>query len=353
MMQFRFQCVAKGYYLARNHSLQYSTPNSGGIAIVLKPRDSENEHGDEALCVASATYEVPTSIAAMFDLLAQGRLPEGRSSASLRHGNDPYVDNQGNLKHGYVPWNMLPEPLEETLENVQADLLGAVRQALNLLRWRYGDHESPHDPFQTFTLQWSDDGETWRYLTRRIFGELRDSSYHKVPDALSKFVHDAMSQGSLSPLAHDLLREARQNARTNPRSAILLAVAAMEVGFKHCVATLVPDAAYLVEKLQTPPLPDLLKNYLPLLPAKLTIDGQVIPPPKRIRDVIAKGIETRNQIAHRPTGGRKVSEGLRREEVDSLLEAVGDVLWLLDFYCGHEWAFNFVSSEMMATMMNG
>src|SRR5918992_486833 len=55
---------------------------------------------------------------------------------------------------------------------------------------------------------------------------------------------------------------------------------------KNFVAELVPDAEWLVEEAPTPPLVSMLKNYLPKLPAKSTIEGGVLPPPSKLRKSI-------------------------------------------------------------------
>jgi hypothetical protein len=52
----------------------------------------------------------------------------------------------------------------------------------------------------------------------------------------------------------------------------------------------------------------MLSNYLPLLPAKLTIEGRVLKPPKSIRTNIHKGSEARNGMVHAAVASRERSE---------------------------------------------
>jgi hypothetical protein len=63
----------------------------------------------------------------------------------------------------------------------------------------------------------------------------------------------------------------------------------------------VPDAEWLANNVPTPPLDKLVSNYLPMLPAKLKIEGKVLKPSKRIRSAIRKGIEARNASVHAGT----------------------------------------------------
>jgi hypothetical protein len=136
-----------------------------------------------------------------------------------------------------------------------------------------------------------------------------------------------------------LLREALDVSTSNPRSAIVIGISAAEVGFKHLVAELVPDAEWLISKVPSPPLPKMLKEYLPLLPTKLTLDGSTPAPPKYVRTLLTDGVESRNTIAHAGQGG------LHGQLLVDTLEAVRDMLYLFDYYAGHEWAFYELSTR--------
>jgi hypothetical protein len=148
------------------------------------------------------------------------------------------------------------------------------------------------------------------------------------------------------PVGHKLFREAWKNKASDRRSSLLMGIAAAEVGFKHCVTALVPQTDWLVEQVPSPPLVTMLRDYLPLLPAKNTIGGKVLPPPKpEILDVLTKGVNLRNKVTH--TGAAEPAY----ETVEEVLLAVRDVLWLLDFYRGHGWALGYVRPEVREKMV--
>src|SRR5438270_11607402 len=67
------------------------------------------------------------------------------------------------------------------------------------------------------------------------------------------------------PLAHALLREGWSQRRENPSSALLIGMAALEIGIKEYIAECVPDAAWLAENAPTPPIVNMLTDYLPTL----------------------------------------------------------------------------------------
>jgi hypothetical protein len=121
---------------------------------------------------------------------------------------------------------------------------------------------------------------------------------------------------------------------------LAIGVAALEVGLKKFIAELVPEAEWLVEEVPSPPLVSMLKNYLPKLPARCTFGGEVLPPPRKLRRIIHSAVEERNRVAH-STG----SAALDYEALKESLLAIRDVLWLLDYYRGLQWASTHVREE--------
>jgi hypothetical protein len=148
-------------------------------------------------------------------------------------------------------------------------------------------------------------------------------------------------------LAQELFQEAWGQRDANPRSALVMGIAAAETGVKHLISTLVPAAAWLVENTQSPPLIRMLEEYLPLLPTRLRIKGKVLPPPKWLIAEIKKGVNLRNKIVH----GHKIE--LKSDALLEILKAVHDLLYLFDLYAGHEWAAQRLSVRMCSSLANG
>jgi hypothetical protein len=82
----------------------------------------------------------------------------------------------------------------------------------------------------------------------------------------------------------------------------------------------------------------MFKEFLPSFPARCTVNGAVRSLPKGINKRIQAAIEERNRIVHGSTG--VVSTDLY---ADWLL-AVQDLLYLLDYYRGHAWAWDLLST---------
>jgi hypothetical protein len=149
-------------------------------------------------------------------------------------------------------------------------------------------------------------------------------------------VDSLLARNADEPIAHSLWREAWWQRFDAQVSAYVIGVAAGEIGFKQVVGGLVPDAAWLVSELPSPPLDKMRKRYLPILPVKLTFAGRVVVP-SHLQRAVTKGIERRNQLVHRDPVPP------RFEEVEDLLISIYDLLWLLDYYSGHSWAIDHLS----------
>ena len=125
-----------------------------------------------------------------------------------------------------------------------------------------------------------------------------------------------------------------------------MGVAAAEVGLKKLIGSLVPDAAWLVDELQLPSLSKLLRKYLPTLPVKYVFVGKARRPPNSLVNRIEKAVEFRNKVAH--TGA--VPPG--QDDLDDMLRAIDDFLYICDFYAGYTWAAEFISHQMLVEWKN-
>jgi hypothetical protein len=123
----------------------------------------------------------------------------------------------------------------------------------------------------------------------------------------------------------------------------VFAITAAEVGIKQCVSNLVPEAGWIVENLQTPPLHRMLREYLPLLPVKLRPKGRTLVPPDELLHEIRTGNDLRNKVSHQ--GHAEISA----EKLDRILKAVSDLLWILDVYQGRQWAIQNVRPQVLSS----
>jgi hypothetical protein len=91
----------------------------------------------------------------------------------------------------------------------------------------------------------------------------------------------------------------------------------------------------------------LLANAIPQLPARFFVCGKVVAPPPAVRGLIKKASELRNSLVH------KGEDAPELKELEPMLEACRDVLWLLDYYSGMEWAWSHIDRRRVRRSKHG
>jgi hypothetical protein len=233
--------------------------------------------------------------------------------------------------------------VDQFLTDIIAGLSEQLRRVIRVFMWRRGLHVEYSLPAFA-EASWSFDGHTWNPIRNLLQLHLSIGLPIKqgpVPAEITDYVGSFVANGGDEPLARQLLREAWVQKSASARSALVLAIAAAEVGFKRCVSQLVPEARWLVEEVPSPPLYKMLTEYLPHLPVKLRLTGKTLLPPEDLLREIRTGVNLRNQVSH--LGNASVT----LEKLDRILKAVSDLLWILDFYQGHEWAIRYVQQAVL------
>jgi len=229
---------------------------------------------------------------------------------------------------------------QEAVASVHADLQSFILRTLRLLRWRTKSPGRPYPIRAVLRFMWSLDAIEWKYVADYM--SLRIKQLENPPvltDAATEFVRNEIVGELDEPLGHELLREAWTNQETNLRSAIVLAVAAAEVGFKQFASKVFPDCAWILENLQSPPLSKML-DLFPWDKMKLAINEQPVTVPDSIKDELKKAVTLRNEIVHGRSGA------LTSDITESVLFSVRDLLYFLDALIDRKvWAFEFMSAD--------
>ncbi len=226
------------------------------------------------------------------------------------------------------------------VERAETEMYEALCRTLRVLRWRHA-RPAHHNPIRTLhRFDWSFDGVEWVAVIRdiRLDVSLGIPCEQWSADLLPS-VEQLIVEHQREPIGHELYREASSHEDDHPRSAVVLAVAAAEIGFKQFVAKSVPQSQWLVENLPSPPLVRMLTDFLPGIPLPITkADRQPFVPDLILRE-LEKAVLVRNQLVH---GRRNTVE---RDSAHSILWAVHDFLYLLDFYSGQTWALKNLRAE--------
>ena len=284
--------------------LTFSFSDKQNTSVTIRPPTAEEKekYQDNVLMCTAKTVEQPSDeIRAIFERLENNLMFEGfkKSNAGADSQDYNYIDDEGRIERNRIPpASLFPEHFQAFESQVLHKLSECITRAVKIVRWRNAINSS-HNPVRfTLGLSWSFDDKHWHAMPQGLWYIIGGGLKFFFP--VSDEVHDQMENLIKSnvdePLGHELFLEAWQQQATNPRSALILAIVAAEVGFKQCVGKLVPDVEWLANSIPSPPLRKMLSEYLPLLPAKLKIQGKVLKPPKRIISAIHDGVESRDLI---------------------------------------------------------
>lgn len=236
---------------------------------------------------------------------------------------------------------------KEAVRQVYEEMYDCVIRTLRLLRWRTGSMGAPN-PIRMGTVDyfvWSVDGTNWKLVADSINAVLRFkiSQLGSSPSTEDMdFIQRGIIENLNEPLGHELLREASVNQQSNPRSSLILAVAAAEVGFKHFSSKVLPATSWLLG-LPSAPLVDMLNSF-PWSEIGVLISYKVPVVPETLIADLKKAVTLRNAIVH--SGAANFSY----DSLDSILLSVREFLYFLDSLQGkgQAWALRFIRPEIMA-----
>lgn len=239
---------------------------------------------------------------------------------------------------------------KEAVKTVYDEMYSLILRTLRLARWRTNSSGGPN-PIRMGTVNyftWSLDGSEWKFVADSM--SLRITMLPN-PEGWTSEAEEFVRTEALGeldePLGHELLREASTNRKDNLRSALVLAVAAAEIGFKQFASRALPDAAWLLE-LPSPPLIEMLAKF-PWSKLKVGVNGKVLTIPVCLIDELKKAVYLRNKIVH--SGDAE----LKSETVDSALDSVRDLLYLFDAFRdnGQVWALKHISPAVLSGILGG
>lgn len=299
-----------------------------------------------ASVTSATTVHVQLQASAPNDHLLSEPTPWTHFSANAEVHVSSALERLIDQKISNLAFHWFPVNLQGEIEEHRGSLVDAINQVVNTLRWRFGMRGSMH-PLENLELRYSLKGEDWGSISEKWDYRLLENAATPPSWYAGLETYDdaqrLMQQRHFEPIGHDLFREAWTLRWDNPRSALLVAIAAIEVGTKRCVATLDPSSETSIRN-DSKPLKRLLNETLPNLRADMPGEHKLLPSDGLIATVHA-GIQARNAFVHRFPGDPKYDRALHQlvgPRLDELLATISDLLWLFDVYTGHQWARQFV-----------
>jgi hypothetical protein len=240
------------------------------------------------------------------------------------------------------PFESVPSGFSDFRDIAFADLHREATCCISLLVWRRGFRHDRSPTQFDHSSAWSLDGENWQYVHDRPKLSISVGlPYEQLSDEIVQQVGDLWQSRNTEPLAQELFREAWRQRIGNPRSALVIGIAAAETAVKDVIASLVPEAEWLIKEIQSPNIHRLLSEYVPGLQVRVRWSGKVPPKlPKWLLDSLKKGVKLRNDVVHGKT--TTIEEDTLRE----ILETVNDIVYHCDLLNGHVWAYRRLSIRL-------
>ena len=303
--------------------------------------NDDRAQGASAVCLAKGAAPLSTAATQFLQELTEGRIPSSVPSENLANwswavGREPsdtrpvtrddLLDPRRRLRG-----DVFPDELRLLIGGLENRLVSYATRVTTILCWRLnvGDAITLINR-RIFHDQWSiDDGLSWHPLPRTLRLDLEHVVFarpKRLTDDEKRFIEDYSNDAQVvaGQLAHELLREARQQRGTNPRSAFIMAIAAAEVGLKSFVAKKIPESEWLLENMPSPPIEKIAKELVPQLANEEL--------PKELLAMLRAGVALRNKLVH--LGKANISE----ETLDDTLTAVNKLLYFIDVFYGFTWA---------------
>lgn len=247
------------------------------------------------------------------------------------------IDADGKIATGHgVPYRLYPKRVRKLVQENHKFLLAAQDRFLRIVRWTQAV-SGPRDLYESSpALYWrrgtagehhivSTPPEERPGLSLGLDGIIWEE------DQRETFLKVWNEESTTEPLAHELLREAKQLAESGAtRSGLLMAATAVEAGVKQHLALQRPENGWLLENMPSPPVHVLLKEYLPRVHERqeLVSNWALLGP---LWQRVQKLVTARNSTTH-------VGKPVKLESLYAHLLTATDVLYLLDALGGQLWA---------------
>jgi hypothetical protein len=275
----------------------------------------------------------------MFESLQHRVLPQDDPPViELPHtlGSGSMIDARGNIPANHnIPVSLMPKRFQDFQLALHLELSGLLTGFVQTIHWAQ-QAVLKQQPYLSLGFQRSNDNTAWTSMpssTRvRMSFEL---NLDTGPRALA-FVKTLFGSGEREPLGHELIREAREIAGSNQRSALLIGVTAVETGLKAYIQFRMPNAEFLLDKMPSPSAYVMAQEVIPNLHKVLKIKQRAFPLPDAERILLQKWVHQRNLVAH---GGKR---NLDQDGLITFLNFARSLLYKLDVCRGHDWASRFV-----------
>ncbi len=302
-MWFKLSYSINGMYVSDSRLLPVSWKEPFGKGeIVLFMRTFDDPNIREQLCCDAMIERVPKpKIDEILNGLAEGTLPNSVTKTlqlPYLEGGEEIISAEGKIapKRG-LHLEIFPEAFRDYHSETRQMLSDLAARFVKTSRWVH-NASGGWSPFATFGFFWSPDKESWKSMPADFQVRMDIGRGMKIDSHSLAVIAQVWQDGYLEPLGHELVREALDVCQSNPRSALLIGISAIETGVKEYIHRLLPHSHILLEKIQSPPVLTLCQEVIPRLHKSLGIQSTTFPLSEDDKKLIQKWVTKRNRVAH-------------------------------------------------------
>jgi hypothetical protein len=324
-------------YLRRSITERVTVAGSSAdeeFAFWMRTFDPSKGIQPQLCCDSILQLEVPSRISELLDCSAKRVLRKElfpHVEFPYREAGEQIVDAEGRVREKWaLPLRIMPQNFQDFYHLTVKRLLESTSGFVKTLRWVQGA-SGPQSPLAGVAYYWSVDKTTWFDMPSGLTAAMKQN---RGIDLSGKAIAQARDVwlSQTEPLGHELIREALDIVRPNPRSALLIGISALETGLKEYIQFRVKYADLILEKMPSPPAVTMVQEVIPNLHTAMEISSKRFPLAKKEVDLLKKWIGLRNQVAH------GIEKQLDIPKLIKFLEFVRELLYELDAHRGFDWA---------------
>jgi hypothetical protein len=311
-----------------------SLPDDQEISFWMRTFPPEKHIPAQLCCSAIAKRSINDKLNEHFVKFSKRVLPiDSSSKVTLPHTlfHDARIDKDGNIPENCgVGLGLFPNNFQDIQREMNSKLHDLIESYIKTLRW-VQRASGKQAPLAFVSFEYSFDRQNWHSMPNNSYVTVHSPKPIKLK-ALDS-VTELWTQNKFEPLAHELLREAFDVLRSNPRSALLIGSTALETGLKHFIDFLLPNAGILLEKMPSPPPLTMIRDVIPEIQKQL--GKPEISLQKDELELLQKWNTVRNKVAH------GMPQEVKPKDLEEFLNFVQKLLYHLDQHRGHAWAASF------------